>query len=112
MENELKGQFIPVESKVNGELKKSSRIISKNSYEMLESYVKNKVEEMAKKVGDGEIIARPTGQENALPCKYCDYWSVCGNYLTNEANIIKTSDAEILKNIINLNSNQVGENNE
>lgn len=113
MEKELKGQFIPVEAKTNGELKKNSKIIDLKAYKKLEEFAIGKVKEMAESLKKGEIKAVPTGMEKSLLCNYCDYWSVCGNYLTSEANIITKDDGDKLREIIGMNvENEAGDSNE
>ncbi len=113
MESELRGQFIPVEKKNDGKLKASSKIIEPEIYQKLQEFARDKVVEMAENLIDGEIQAVPTGSEKYLPCDFCDYWSVCGNFKPKNAKIIEKSDAQKLKEIIGMNQKgEAGESNE
>lgn len=86
-----------------------SDIISKESFDMLKQFAQNKLIEMAQRLQKGDINAVPTGEKDKLPCKYCDYWSVCGNYMTQNANIITNEHKEKLKEIISADNSEVAD---
>jgi len=102
MEKEVEGKFIPVKKKagVGCEYYANSKLIEVDEYQILQDYARKKVVEMADNIKCGKIQATPTGQKNYIQCKYCDFWSVCGNYLTSDAVIIEKNDAEKLREII------------
>lgn len=78
MEHELKGKYIPVKLKSNGELKGSLA-----NLEQL-GYIHNKVNELLAQMGillqDGNVARLPVkNSSHKNTCEYCDYASVCAN---------------------------------
>jgi ATP-dependent helicase/DNAse subunit B len=79
-----------------------SDIMPYDAYEKLEDFAKNKLIEMADSLKQGNIQAIPKGEKGRLACEYCDYWSVCGNYNTDKAQLIDKADADKLREIIGI----------
>lgn len=112
MEKAVAGDYIPVSKKANGDYKVNSMIMDKASFKNLQQFAKDKLIQMAKSLKNGEIQAIPIGKKDGLQCKYCDYWSVCGNYMTNQAIIIKSNDKDKLFDLIKTKDKQEGEKSE
>lgn len=111
MDNQLEetktSNIIPVAFNKDGNIKKTSKTLSKEEY----SAVLNKTDEVtktiSKKILDGEIDIKPYKKDSGgkTPCIYCDYSAVCqfdvsihGN---NYRKIIKQSKEEILTDMLN-----------
>lgn len=94
MGKELVNKFIKLK-------RDKSNLIPPNAYAKLSKFAEEKIKETAEKIIGGEIDAIPTGTEKYLPCDNCDYWSICGNYKTNQAKIISSDDKEKLLEILN-----------
>ncbi len=111
MDNQLEetktSNIIPVAFNKDGNIKKTSKTLSKEEY----SAVLNKTDEVtktiSKKILDGEIDIKPYKKDSGgkTPCTYCDYSAVCqfdvsihGN---NYRKIIKQSKEEILTDMLN-----------
>ena len=55
-----------------------AKLISKESFELLEDFAQKKVEEFGNSLLIGKIDAIPVGEDkDKLPCRYCDFTSVC-----------------------------------
>lgn len=90
-----------------------SDIMPYDAYNRLEGFAKSKMIEMAENLKNGKIQAIPKGEKDKLACRYCDYWSVCGSYMSNKAQIIEKVDADKLRDIIGIQTNdEAGEDNE
>ena len=67
------GNKIPPETKIVG------NYYSQENFRELSNIVDEKIIEMGKTLHKGEFLTLPTGENNySLPCKYCDYRSICG----------------------------------
>ncbi len=90
-----------------------SDIIPYEAYNRLEAFAKIKMIEMAENLKNGKIPAVPKGEKDKLACRYCDYWSVCGSYMSDKAQIIDKADADKLRDIIGIQTNdEAGEDDE
>lgn len=78
MDNTFSGIYAPVEKKKDGLYKSESKLISKESFKLLEDFAQKKVEEFGNSLLIGKIDAIPVGEDkDKLPCRYCDFTSVC-----------------------------------
>ncbi|MCM1382162.1 MAG: exodeoxyribonuclease V subunit gamma, partial [Muribaculaceae bacterium] len=80
MERDCGGEFIPVKRTKNG-YSAYSKLIGGRELENLRKYSYQLLEETAESLHRGKIAADPLADEKGgLPCGYCDYSGVCGNY--------------------------------
>ncbi len=78
MDSTISGSFVPVSTKKDGSLTAKSRVISPDAFKALQDFAKRKVNEFGKSLLIGKIDAIPLGKgEQDIPCRYCDYESVC-----------------------------------
>lgn len=77
MEKDVAGVYIPVKLSKDG-YTKASKLISEKQFEHLRRYSEELLISMAEQLGEGGIEAVPLVKKNARPCKFCDYWSICG----------------------------------
>ncbi|MBR5773673.1 MAG: hypothetical protein IKY44_02355, partial [Clostridia bacterium] len=76
MERDLEGRFIPVT--YDAEKGLSDSLISAGQMGKLMSLLEKTLVEMGTMLHNGEISALPLGEKSdKLPCRYCDYISVC-----------------------------------
>ncbi len=67
------GKKIPPETRIVG------NYYSQENFRELSKIVDEKIIRMGKALHNGEFLTLPTGENNySLPCKYCDYRSICG----------------------------------
>ncbi len=100
MDSEHSSKFIPVKFNKDGSIDKRCEVYSEEALLGLEKYAKQKVCDFGKGLISGEISAIPLGKnEDSLPCRYCDYKSVCDRkkYLMRT---VKSEDAQALYQII------------
>ena len=66
--------------------------------ERILAHAREKIGELADRAIDGEIAVRPSRTNGLLPCRFCDFRSVCRfDYATNRpVDVPKTSRKEIL----------------
>ena len=89
MEKELQGMYIPVKQKKDGDFDSNSlkRLVTKEQYEQIFSYIKSKMIAMVVSLMDGKIERNPAkGISDA--CKFCDYQKVCGYEDGKQSNTI------------------------
>lgn len=79
MENELKGEYIPVKVS-GGAVDRYSTPVTMNQLANLRKYAYNLMIETVDDMTCGKIEADPLQVGESLPCSYCDYKSICGNY--------------------------------
>lgn len=86
MEKDIQGVYIPAkllkDDTGSGEVllnKKLSSCFTSSQFVKLKKHIENLIENLAKELYDGKINADPLISGKSSPCKYCDYWSVCGN---------------------------------
>ncbi len=78
MDSTFSGVYAPVEKKKDGTYKSDSKLISKESFKLLEDFASRKVQEFGNSLLIGKIDAIPVGEDkDKLPCRYCEFTSVC-----------------------------------
>ena len=78
MDSEFSGNYVPVTKNKNGSFSAKSSLISPESFKLLEEFSTRKVQEFGNSLLVGKIDAIPVGKDNKnLPCRYCDFTSVC-----------------------------------
>ncbi len=100
MDSDVSGLYLPVSRLKSGGYKKSSSLISPESFKLLEDFSKGKVKEFGSGLLLGKIDPVPCGSDkNHLVCAYCDYSSVCDRrkYMYK---LIQKEDSEKLMKII------------
>lgn len=101
MEKDCGGVFIPVKKSAGGYYS-YSKLITAGQLENLRKYSYKLLEETAESLAKGRIEAVPLMDgEGALPCGYCDYKSVCGNYPPEKIREYADNASEIIENIMN-----------
>ncbi|MBP1926086.1 ATP-dependent helicase/nuclease subunit B [Sedimentibacter acidaminivorans] len=111
MDNQLEdaktSDIIPVAFNKDGNIKKTSKTLSKEEYRAVLNKTDEVTKGISKKILDGEIDIKPYKKDlgNKTPCTYCDYSAVCqfdvsihGN---NYRKITKQSKEEILFDMLN-----------
>lgn len=73
-----KSMIVPVERKKDGSFSSSSSVISKEDYEVVSSFVNQKIKEFGKEILAGNIEVNPCEQGSRKACTYCAYQGVCG----------------------------------
>ncbi len=71
-------------------------VLSVPSLKNLEQFAVDKIKGMAKSLSDGKIESMPVGKKDDLPCKYCDYKTICSTPDRADAIIIGENDKEKL----------------
>ena len=101
MEKDCGGEFIPV-TKTRDGYSRYSKLVTAKQLENLRKYSYALLGETAEKLHKGKIDAVPlmTGK-NSLPCEYCDYRTVCGEYPPRRVRIYADNSKEIIENIMN-----------
>lgn len=83
MDNKLKdgekSDVIPVKIKKDGTMDKTSKVVSRKEFEILQKYVKNTLAQISKEILDGNIDIKPyyNVKTKRKPCEYCKYNSIC-----------------------------------
>ncbi|MFT3951459.1 MAG: PD-(D/E)XK nuclease family protein [Oscillospiraceae bacterium] len=95
MDQALSGDFSPKKNK-NGTMDKQYHLETENFMKAAARFTRDKLREFGCGLRGGEIAAMPAGK-TTLPCTYCDYWTVCGNYNRKDAKKITSADADQLK---------------
>ena len=69
---------LPVSFKKDGGFRKGSSVATREQFQLLNQYVKNKISEIRSHIlsGDAEVSPYEMGKKNA--CTYCTYQGVCG----------------------------------
>lgn len=88
MEKDVGGVFLPIRKKAAPKTKKgeaaeieftpSDLLFTSAQLERLKAWTDGLLGEMADSLADGRIEASPLKKKSAMPCDYCDYWSICG----------------------------------
>lgn len=102
MEHDLKGTYIPFKATKNG--KKPDTVLTSEQFEKIRIHAENLLIHMANCLSNGDISTKNLVlfDKNSSPCKYCDYWSICGNYPDRNCNFKKREESKKLyENIIN-----------
>lgn len=111
MDSNFSGIYAPVSRKKDGTFSSGSKLISSDSFKLLEDFSRRKVEEFGNSLLIGKIDAIPLGKDrNDLPCRYCEFTSVCDR----KKYMFKKSDAEsdresLLKEIGEVSANVTSE---
>lgn len=101
MEKDCKGEFIPVKRGANGYYA-YSKLVTEKQLENLRRYSYTLLEETAESLHKGRIEAVPLEDgSGAVPCKYCDYSGICGNYPPEKTNAYAEDAAERIMEIMN-----------
>ncbi|MGN0674136.1 MAG: PD-(D/E)XK nuclease family protein, partial [Oscillospiraceae bacterium] len=101
MEADCGGRFIPVKRSSSGYYA-YSKLITAEQFENLRRYSYKLLEETADDLVRGKIEAVPLMDSGGyLPCSYCDYRSICGNYPPSKVREYASDSAEQIKEIMN-----------
>lgn len=101
MEKDCGGVFIPVKKSAGGYYS-YSKLITAEQLENLRKYSYRLLEETAESLAKGQIEAVPLMDgEGTLPCGYCDYRSVCGNYPPAKIREYADNASELIENVMN-----------
>lgn len=93
MEQSGEGVFIPATVE-NGEIGKKSSAVSKQDFDNIRKLTEKLLLHMADTLLAGDIHAIPTGEEQHLPCDYCDFRSVCGREDADPATLMQSAKTE------------------
>lgn len=96
MEKDLKGNFVPVSTKKDGDFTKQSlnNLVTDKEFEQIKIYINKLIENMAENLHQGNINAFPIEGS----CEYCSYNSICARKGDdNFKEYIKYDKEEILK---------------
>ncbi|MCH5350144.1 MAG: PD-(D/E)XK nuclease family protein [Oscillospiraceae bacterium] len=101
MEKDCGGGFIPVSRKKDGSYTKKSRLVTEKQLENLRKYSYELLEETAEGLHAGKIGAVPLNDGGYLPCGYCEYKAVCGNYPPKAERPYEKDSADKIMEIMN-----------
>lgn len=100
MEKDCGGEFIPVKKTTSG-YAQYSKLIGKKELENLRKYSYELLEQTAESLHKGRIAADPLMDgKDSLPCNYCDYSAICGNYPPKRARTYSENAEELMWKII------------
>lgn len=71
-------KILPVTENKDGSLRKNSKAVSEEQFGVISDYVNRKIEELGRRMVQGEIAVNPYDLDGNTPCGYCPYRSVCG----------------------------------
>lgn len=99
MEHELKGKYIPVKVKANGDL--TGQLVTLEELGLIHKKINLLIEKMGEELHNGDISRSPVKNKNHKnTCEYCDYSDVCANKKLIEFNIVDDfSDSEAISNL-------------
>jgi ATP-dependent helicase/nuclease subunit B len=98
MEKGGAGIYIPVKKKKDGYSPSgSSYLIKEKAFSKLWEYSERLIAGMAENLSGGNIPALPLSKGGAVPCDYCDYGGICGNYPDPESRVCSAEAKEKLK---------------
>lgn len=101
MEENADNEFIPVKKTKDG-YSSFSKLITEEQFENLRKYSYALLKETAEKLADGKIGAVPLMTDNKyLPCEYCDYYSICGEYPPGKVRVYADDTEEAIEKIMN-----------
>ena len=95
MENDCTGRFIPVKYNKNGTLSSTSCVLDSDAMNEVKALSVRLLDKMGRGIYSGEVPASPLECKKykcSLPCNYCDYREVCGNYPNGRARDISDVD--------------------
>jgi len=73
----VNGKYLPVRTKQGGVLYDSDSLVSKENFEQLRSFLKNRVEEFKDEIQNGNAKANPYRYKKEHACEYCKFRPVC-----------------------------------
>lgn len=80
MEERLNGEFIPIRFTKSDDFARGSKPITLKELDNLRKYSYTLMTETVEAMTNGHIEASPLQTEQNVPCSYCEYKSICGNY--------------------------------
>ena len=98
MEKKCQGRFVPVQktAKGNGYDKRSSKLVTDKEFQSLRKYSYALLKEAAESLHKGRIDASPLkAGSGKLPCEYCDYRTVCGEYPPRRVRVYSENAKEL-----------------
>lgn len=105
MDNNLKdgekSTTIPVKLKKDGSMDKTSKVVSRKEFEILQKYVKKTLGDISKEILDGNIDIKPyyNVKNKKKPCEYCVYGSICNfkkGFYGNDYNYIDNLEKDYI----------------
>lgn len=80
MDKELSGssKVIPVARNKNGELSKTSRVLSEEDFRVISEFAKERVRRAGAGILEGEAEIAPYSLGDKTGCSYCPYHAICG----------------------------------
>lgn len=110
MDNNLKdgekSTTIPVKLKKDGSMDKTSKVVSRKEFEILQKYVKKTLGDISKEILDGNIDIKPyyNVKNKRKPCEYCVYGSICNfkkGFYGNDYNYIENLEKDYILECMN-----------
>ena len=98
MEEDCRGRFIPVTFKKDGTVSAKSSVIDIGTMEKIKALAIKQIEDMGMAVYSGDFPASPLESKKykcTIPCGFCDYREICGNYPDPVPRDISDIDFEI-----------------
>ena len=98
MEEDCQGRFIPVTFKKDGTVSAKSSVIDSGTMEKIKALAIKQIEDMGRAVYSGDFPASPLESKKykcTIPCGFCDYREICGNYPDPVPRDISDIDFEI-----------------
>ena len=77
LREKVNGKYLPVRTKQGGVLYDSDSLVSKENFEQLRSFLKNRVEEFKDEIQNGNAKANPYRYKKEHACEYCKFRPVC-----------------------------------
>lgn len=71
-------EVIPVSYKKDGGLSSKSQVVTGEQYDIMCSYVKDKIKDMGLGILEGDIAKSPYVMEQRSGCDYCSFRAICG----------------------------------
>ena len=105
MDNKLKdgekSTTIPVKLKKDGSMDKTSKVVSRKEFEVLQKYVRKTMGDISKEILDGNIDIKPyyNVKNKRKPCEYCVYGSICNfkkGFYGNDYNYIDNLEKDYI----------------
>lgn len=112
MDETFSGLYAPVKLKKDGSYKKADLMpMDRLLFSELQKFVKERIENLGEKLLDGRIEAKPILRSGELSCRWCDYWSVCGNYADKDPRTVTADDQQKLLDRLNQAADKGGDGN-
>lgn len=94
MDRDIEGAslILPVGFKKDGDFTKSSKVATREQFQLLREHVKNKLLNACEEMVKGDIAIKPCKTVSGTACEFCEYGSLCAFDLS-----IKDNQYEILK---------------